>query len=91
MRCADAALIRAEFELAASLVRIACRLGIARVDAGNVGTAGIPADARARLADELAPLIPEFRQLWLARNRSGGLKESAGHFERLLSMLRDGS
>lgn len=88
MQCPDADLIRSEFECTAKLIRFACRLGIARLDAGNVGTAQLPASARARLAAELEPLIPEFRQLWLARNRSGGLKESAGHFERLLRLLK---
>ena len=41
------------------------------------------------LADELEPLIPRFRQVWLARNRSGGLKDSAARFEDLLAKLRE--
>lgn len=87
MQCADAALIEREFRLAMQFMRLACRLGIARLENGNGGTAQIPAAARHVLADELRPLIPEFRQVWLERNRSGGLKESAGHFERLLAIL----
>lgn len=87
MACPDAQQIRAEFELAADLARFACRLGIARVRAGGAPTSELPAEVRHALADELRPLLPEFRQLWLARNRSGGLKDSAGRFENLLAVL----
>ncbi len=88
MECADAELIRDEFALTADFMRFACRLGIARIDAGGVGTSEVPADVRHRLADELAPLIPRFRTLWRSRNREGGLGESSDHFERLLKKLR---
>lgn len=87
MNRADAELIIKEFALSAEFMRLACRIGQARLDAGNVGTSKIPAEQRHTLAKELAPLIPEFRQLWLARNRSGGLKDSAGRFESLLAIL----
>jgi len=87
MRCPDAALIVKEFEFSAALIRLACKLGLARLEAGGVGTSQVPAAVRHTLAAELEPLIPEFRQLWLERNRCGGLKESAGHFERLLATL----
>ena len=87
LQCADAALIEREFRLAMQFMRLACHIGIARLENGNAGTAQMPAAARRVLADELRPLIPEFRQVWLERNRSGGLKESAGHFERLLAIL----
>lgn len=88
MRCKDADLIAKEFQMTATLMRLACRIGIARIEAGGVGTSAIPAAARHQLAAELAPLIPEFRQLWLARNRSGGLKDSAGRLEALLAILQ---
>ncbi|HPO14699.1 MAG TPA: glycoside hydrolase family 20 zincin-like fold domain-containing protein [Candidatus Hydrogenedentes bacterium] len=87
MKRSDAGLIAKEFALSADFMRLACRIGQARLDAGNVGASKIPADQRHALAKELEPLIPEFRQLWLARNRSGGLKESAGRFEALLAIL----
>ena len=88
MACPDAEQIQHEFELAAALIRLACHLGIARVEAGGVGTSAIPTVQRHELASQLEALIPEFRQLWLARNRCGGLKESAGRFERLLKLLQ---
>lgn len=84
----DGAWIAREFALSASFMRFACRLGIARLEAGNVATSAIPAAKRHELAAELEPLIPEFRQVWLLRNRSGGLKDSAGRFESLLAVLK---
>lgn len=87
MACVDAEQITAEFELGAALVRFACRLGIARLKAGGVATSELPTAVRQALGAELCPLIPEFRQLWLARNRSGGLKDSAGRFESLATVL----
>ena len=42
------------------------------------------------LADELEPLIDDYRQVWLARNRPGGLDESAARFSRLLELYRSG-
>lgn len=85
---ADADLIKAEFRMNAAMARFACRLGAARLRAGACLTAELPKDLRAQLAAELEPLIPEFRQLWLARNRSGGLKESAGTLENILAELK---
>ncbi|MBI5091515.1 MAG: family 20 glycosylhydrolase [Candidatus Hydrogenedentes bacterium] len=88
MKTSDAQLIRDEFAVDANLARFACHLGIARAKAGGVATSALPRDVRSRLAAELAPIIPQYRQLWLARNRSGGLKESAGAMENLLALLK---
>ena len=88
MAAEDGALMADEFRMTAALMRFACRLGIARLDAGDVGTLELPVKTRHRLAEELEPLLPEFRQLWLARNRGGGLRESVGRFERLLGLLK---
>jgi hypothetical protein len=84
----DAGLIVREFQLTAAFMRFACHLGLARLEAGGVGTSEIPAEKRQPLATELEPLIPEFRQVWLGRNRSGGLKDSAARLEALLAALR---
>lgn len=85
---ADAELIKAEFRMNAAMARLACHLAAARLRAGACLTSELPKEARAALASELEPLLPEFRQLWLARNRSGGLKESAGILENILAELR---
>ncbi len=87
MRCTDAALVAEEFAWSAALMKFACRLGIARIGNSRKGTSELGPEAKAALSAELRPLIPAYRQLWLSRNRGGGLKESAGHFEALLEKL----
>ena len=52
--------------------------------------AALPAPAHAELAAELAPLVDDFRRLWLTRGRPGGLHDSTGRFERLLAVYRGG-
>lgn len=88
LRGPDAALILAEFRTNAALAKFACRLGIARIQAGRVGTSALPAAARAPLAAELEAILPAYRELWLARNRPGGLQDSAGRLENLIAMLK---
>jgi hexosaminidase len=84
----DAALLGAEFSLAADLMRHACRLGIARLEAPGGAVASIAGPARAALADDLSRLVEEYRRVWRLRNREGGLKDSVGRFERLLALYR---
>jgi hypothetical protein len=79
----DAPLLRAEFALAADLMRHACRLGIARLAAKGFAVAAIPAPARAELADDLGRIVPEYERVWRERNREGGLRESVGRFAKL--------
>ncbi len=86
----DADLIVDEFRNAAALLRHACRLGIARLQAEGGEIAQIPAETRASLAEELEAIIAEYKRLWLARNRIGGLADSVGRMERLLEMYRGG-
>ena len=53
-----------------------------------MATSALPKAARAQVAAELEPLIPVYRELWLERNREGGLQESAGSLEGLLAILK---
>ncbi|MCE5230788.1 family 20 glycosylhydrolase [bacterium] len=73
----------------AAMALHACRQGLARIAAGKDGRIeDVPAAARARLAGELEPLIEEHRRLWLADSRPGGLADSAGRLEKLVSCYR---
>ena len=57
------------------------------------GDGEIPACGSGRLsplADEMDHLLADYRRTWLARNRPGGLAESAARFERLLQLYRQG-
>ena len=84
----DAELIADEFRNAAALLRHACRLGIARLHTENGEIAAIPAGTRRALASELEGIVAEYRRLWLSRNRLGGLADSVGRMERLLTLYR---
>jgi hypothetical protein len=46
----------------------------------------VSGDTRKRLAEELGPIIEDYRRLWLRRSRPGGLAHSAGRLERLLAL-----
>ena len=86
--CADADLIRAEYEFTLSIVTHSCHMGLARAESLAPKTAAVPAERRQLLAKELAVLVPEFRRLWLARSRPGGLSDSVQRFEKLLEIYK---
>ena len=70
----DAALLDAEFTLAADLMRCACRFGISR----------LRGDARGSAGSELPRVIDDYRRIWRRRNREGGLSDSVRRLENLL-------
>jgi hexosaminidase len=63
MQREDADLIKSEFENAAAMLRFACRKGKDKTQKG--------------LQEELEQIIQHHRHCWLARNRPGGLDDSA--------------
>jgi hypothetical protein len=64
----DAELIAAEYRNAAVMLRLACQLGRGEKPS----------------ADGVRAMIAEHRRLWLARNRPGGLDDSAARLEAVL-------
>jgi len=50
--------------------------------------AAMPSGTRRRLADELGPLIEEYRRLWNVRSRPGGLDDSVTRWEAMLAAYR---
>jgi len=85
---ADAEDIRKEFGWVADAMRLACRIGIARLQDGPVIPIGaLPVQTRTVLAAELRALIGRHRQLWQGRNRPGGLDDSAARLGRILLLL----
>jgi hypothetical protein len=62
---AESVLVSVEFRNAAAILRHAVHLARRRLAAGGGG------------ADDVAALVKEHRRLWLARNRPGGLDDSA--------------
>lgn len=82
LRCDDAGLVMRELQNGIRFVRHAVRLGLLKR-----GLAGQPGPALAReaevLAHDLDGLLHEYRQLWLSRNRLGGLDKSVSRLLRL--------
>jgi hypothetical protein len=55
------------------------------------GTLGsVAEDARGELARRLGALMDRYRELWLSRNRPGGLDDSLGWFENLRAAYETG-
>lgn len=78
MRRPDAALIVDEFANAARMLQHACERGRWRLSRSGV-------DAGNALAREMRTILGEHRRLWLARNRPGGLQDSARRLENRLA------
>ena len=76
MQGSDAGLIRREFTWAADMLRHACQRGVWMLD----NTETNPGDS---LAPEADRLIAEYREIWLARNRPGGFRESVARMEKM--------
>jgi hypothetical protein len=86
----DIDLVRAEVANAVALAKVLVDDGRGR-NAGDGTLAGIDAGTRAALADRLDPVIAAHRDLWLARNRPGGLPDSTAWLERLRDSYRSGA
>lgn len=81
-------LAQAELTFARDLLRFACKLGIARCASWPPrAVEALDAETRKALRAELAPLILRHRTLFLARNRPGGLDDSAARLERVFVAL----
>ena len=80
MQRADADLVRREFTWAADMLRHACRRGL-----WALGKAQGAEDTALRqaLAQEAERLMAEFREIWHARNRPGGFKDSLARMEKM--------
>ncbi|MFQ5959919.1 MAG: glycoside hydrolase family 20 zincin-like fold domain-containing protein [Candidatus Methylomirabilales bacterium] len=85
----DAENIVAEFHWLADMLRLACRLGIARLQGDpHTSVSRLPAATRTALANELGVLIERHRELWRRRNRPGGLDDSARRLQHILTLLK---
>ena len=88
-RRADGGLVVEELRAGAALVRLLCRDARSRL-AGDGKLSSVPDSERAALAATLEPMLEQHRQLWLARNRPGGLEDSCAWLTRLLQAYRTG-
>ncbi len=83
-QCEDAEIVIKEIKQAANLAKHGINLGVARLIAKDKATENIPDNVKTELAEELRPLIKKHKELWIVRNREGGLHDSAGKLEKLL-------
>ena len=83
----DAETARAELTNAVALVTVLIDDARARLE-GDLTLPGIPEPTRAGLAERMDAVVAEHRRLWLARNRPGGLADSAAWLERLRDAYR---
>ena len=72
--------IKSEFTWMADMLRHACRRGIWALGKAE-GQEDI--NLRRQLAKESDKLVADFREIWLARNRPGGLKDSLARLEKM--------
>ena len=85
----DAELIVREIRNAAAILDLFATDAMARLAAG--GSIGdVDRTVRGELAERLVAVIDTHRELWLARNRPGGLDDSCARLERLLDAYEGG-
>ncbi len=85
----EGALAAREYRWVAALLALACRLGLARLEAGrDQSLSALPRRTRRAVRRALLPLIEEHRTVWLARNRPGGRRDSVARLHRLATLLR---
>ena len=86
----DTELIVDEFRWVGDILRLACPLGIARLQTEPDAPLNAQAsESRAALAEELRPLIERHREIWLRRNRPEGLDDSAARLDWTLELLQE--
>ncbi|HZQ86240.1 MAG TPA: family 20 glycosylhydrolase [Acidimicrobiales bacterium] len=86
----DGGLVVDELTTAIELVRLLCRDALLRLD-GDGSLASVAAPRRVELAEALAAVTARHRELWLARNREGGLDDSVAWLAALERCYRSGS
>src|SRR6185503_16279919 len=79
----DGKLVVREMQLAADMVRLACRVGIARLETPGGAFRAISGAIRQTLTADLDDLMRSYRRVWLERNRPGGLADSVSRWEQL--------
>ncbi|HPU98119.1 MAG TPA: family 20 glycosylhydrolase [Candidatus Hydrogenedentes bacterium] len=82
----DAALIQQEFAADCALARVALLLARHRLQNG-CGTSQLPAGTKKEILAELDSAISSLQNVWLARNREGGLADSIERLKRLRDRL----
>jgi hypothetical protein len=80
----DNAIVLAEMNQAAKLALHACHLAKSKLNTSDGYFKSIPSSEKQKLRAELQELIDSHKEIWLLRNRIGGLSDSAAKLEAVL-------
>jgi hypothetical protein len=80
----DAELVLKEYDLTIRLLRHACQRGLLAQNPDSPDAVSL----RRELGEDLQALMEDYRVIWLARNRPGGLADSLSRFEPAASDYR---
>jgi hypothetical protein len=84
----DAEIVERELRWTADVLAFACRFGSARVESGDLTSfSAMSGNQRRELRGELQELIERHRDVFLSRNRPGGVGKSTGWLSRLAKLL----
>lgn len=86
MKCEDAHLIEAEYQLTIKILQHSCLQGIERLRADGEMLKNIPLNTKNLLANDLNQILESYQEIWLKRNREGGLKDSIKGFHEILAL-----
>ena len=84
----DANIIKAEMILAVHMAKLACKIGLARIDVSTKELEKVSVSKRKALSTEYRSVIEEHKKLWTLRNRPGGLYLSVEKLEKGLLELQ---
>jgi hypothetical protein len=88
LRSEDAEIVKKEMILAVNMAKFACKVGLTRLGNSSHELSKLSASERKTLVTEFEGLLKEFQQLWIVRNRPGGLHKSSAALERGLKELK---
>ena len=88
LNCKDAEIVAKEIIQAASLAQFACEYGRAKLHAPNGNIKSCSQDTLLKLNKTLQQLLYNHKEIWLMRNRIGGLDNSVEKMEEIINYLQ---
>lgn len=84
----DAKLIKLEYRWATDILSLACDLGVTQLESGiEKPITELENSFREELKKTLTDLIERHQEIWLQRNRPGGLQDSVKRLQRVVNLL----
>jgi len=84
IKCNDSELLYKEFKSAAQFIKVSADIGIVKIHIKEKHEKDAYKDIIISIIDEMRMLIVEYKEIWLARNRMGGLEKSIYRLENTL-------